>query len=103
VVVPAAAVKLTGRYIGKADGRDVVMDLTFGADGALAATIVPQDGSPRRSATGEYKLEGGEATIMLMERGVSDPVMYTGSVDGTSADGRMTAGARNVGRFSVGR
>jgi hypothetical protein len=102
-VVPAAAEKLSGTYAGKADGQDVVFQLVFGPEGSVQATIVPQDGSPRRTASGEYKLDGTAATIMLMEKDVADPVVYTGTVDGSSADGRMTSGTRSVGRFSVGR
>ncbi len=102
-VVPAVAILLSGTYSGRSGGEDVVMNLTFGAEGVIEATIRRPGGGPTTTATGDYELDGKQATIMLMERGVGEPLMYTGTVGSTGAEGRVTSGTRNVGRFSVGR
>jgi hypothetical protein len=102
-VVPAAAMLLTGTYTGKSGGEDVVIDLTFRPEGVLEATIRRPSGGPTTTAVGDYELEGRQATIMLMERGIAEPLVYTGTVATTGAEGRVTSGTRNVGRFSVGR
>lgn len=102
-IVPATAMLLSGSYTGKAGGEEVVIDLAFRPEGLVEATIRRPGGGPTTTAIGDYELEGRQATIMLMERGTGDALVYTGTVTTEGAEGRMTSGSRNVGRFSVGR
>jgi len=101
--VPTAAMLLSGTYSGKSAGEDVVIDLAFRAEGVVEATIRRPGGGPTTTAIGDYEIDGRQATIMLMERGVTEPLVYTGTVGVAGAEGRVTSGTRNVGRFSAGR
>ena len=94
---------LSGPYVGQGDAQPMTLDLQFLPEGVLAATIARTGAGSAStlSAEGRYTLDGRTATILLVERGVAVPLLYSGTVTDGVAEGRVTAVGRADGRFRV--
>ncbi|MCA9494600.1 MAG: hypothetical protein KC621_31950, partial [Myxococcales bacterium] len=101
-VVPAQAKALSGAYSVKGGGDPLSISLSFGADGKLVGKVMRAGGS-EVPASGTYQIIGDEVSFVLLENAGEQRIAFSGTVDDSGADGRMTLGGQNLGRFSVER
>ena len=104
--VPADVAALSGSYIGRADGKPISMELEFGSEQRLSATlrVAGRDGTEVHQVAGTYTMApDGSADFSLTDRTDDGVVGYSGSISGAQASGIVTVDGRRRGRFSAGR
>jgi len=105
-VVPIAAARQSGTYVGKVQNGDFTMQLVFRPGGVLQGILeVERDGETvNLGAAGNYTIGADDViTIALVEAGTANPRVYSGQVADGVAEGRVSEGGRNRGRFRAKR
>lgn len=105
-VVPAAAARASGVYLGRIGRDPVSMNLTFHANQSVSATLrVAERGSTEVIETsGTYSIAADDSIdFALSYRGAAGVVGYSGNIVGAHATGIVTEDGRRRGRFEVER
>jgi len=105
-VVPIAAASQSGTYVGRARNRPFTLQLVFRPGGVLQGILqVERNGEVLDiGAAGNYTIGANDVlTIALVETGTPDPRVYSGRVSDGAAEGRVSVGGRNRGRFRAKR
>ncbi len=97
------ASRLSGVWSGKAAGSAFALDITVAPDGLVSGRIRRGDGSAEASVSGRVSAgeDGLRVELQVTERG--ETISYSGLVRDAELRGRMYAGGRNRGRFTVTR
>lgn len=104
--LPAADAKLGGTFVGKYLNKPASLQIDFLPGGRVGGQLMVHEAGITLTTrlAGTYAAGvGGVATFAVVEQGVTEPSVLSGTLDGQTAEGKVTAGGRIRGRFYVRR
>ncbi len=103
---PSPDAKLGGTFVGKYLTKPASLQLELLPGGRIGGQLMVHEAgiTTTTKLTGTYASGGGGvATFAVVEQGVSEPGVLSGTLDGQTAEGKVTGGGRIKGRFYVRR
>jgi hypothetical protein len=103
---PAADARLGGTFVGRYLNRPASLQLDMLPGGRVGGQLMVHDAGLTTTTrlAGTYAASaGGVVTFAVVEQGVTEPGVLSGTLDGQTAEGKVTGGGRVRGRFYVRR